>query len=70
MESTEWLKAKEAAEYFGVSPSTLYRMWRASKGTMPRHYLSLRTFRYKKSELDKYRETQGIGIWEDKEGGK
>lgn len=67
MEGTEWLKAKEAAEYLGVSPTTLYRMWKASEGAIPRHYLSLRTFRYKKSELDTYRENH-IGIWEAKKG--
>ena len=68
MASVEWLKQEEAAEYLGVSVSTLYRMYRASKGGLKRYYLSLRTFRYKKSDLDKYRESQ-VGVWEENEGG-
>ncbi len=51
MENTKFINHKDAAEYLGISPKTLYA--KVSKKEIPAYrFKSCRLFKYKISDLD------------------
>jgi len=51
MRSTEWMTAEQAAKYLGCESVKAFEKIAAREG-IPRHYLSERTPRYNRAELD------------------
>jgi hypothetical protein len=51
MRATEWMTAEQAAQYLGCESVKAFEKIAARQG-IPRHYLSARTPRYNRAELD------------------
>jgi hypothetical protein len=53
MQPTEWMTAEQAAKYLGCESVKAFEKIVAREG-IPRHYLSARTPRYNRAELDRW----------------
>lgn len=64
MEAKELLSTKEAAEYLGISTSTLYRIFKTSRGKIKRCRIAPKAIKYSKVNLDDYKKSQ-TEVWTD-----